>query len=350
MLCALIMAGGKGERFWPLSTEEKPKQFLNLIGKESMIQHTVKRLNGLIPLERIFIVTADIYKDLIKEHIPNIPNENIILEPEGKNTAPCIALSAFYIREKYENATIVVLPSDHLILDEDKFRNVIKKGEEFIEDNNDAIITIGIKPTRPDTGYGYIQTFSDELNSGKFDIKSVKSFKEKPCLRDAEIYFKEKEYLWNSGMFIWKAANIISLTKKFLPDIYKIINDIDINNKEDIKEKYKRVESISIDYGIMEKANNIYVIPSDFGWDDLGSWNSLSRYKDTDENNNVIDGRVAMLSSHNNIIQTNKKTYLLGIENLIIIETENEIMVANRDNISSIKELKSYGKENSNKL
>lgn len=350
MLCALIMAGGKGERFWPLSTEEKPKQFLNLIGKESMIQHTVKRLKGIIPLERIFIVTANIYKDLIKEHIPNIPNENIILEPQGKNTAPCIALSAFYIRERYEDSTIVVLPSDHLILDEEKFRNVIKKGEEFIENNNESIITIGIKPTRPDTGYGYIQTLSDEVNEDKSNIKLVKSFKEKPCLRDAEIYFKEKEYLWNSGMFIWKSSNIIRLTKKFLPKIYEIINDININDKNDIKQKYKNVQAISIDYGIMEKANNIYVIPADFGWDDLGSWNSLSRYKDTDENNNVIDGRVAMLNSHDNIIQTNKKTYLLGVENLIIIETENEIMVANRDNISSIKELKSYGKENSNKL
>lgn len=350
MLCALIMAGGKGERFWPLSTDEKPKQFLNLIGKESMIQHTVKRLKGIIPLERIFIVTANIYKDLIKEHIPNIHNENIILEPQGKNTAPCIALSAFYIRERYEDATIVVLPSDHLILDEEKFRNVIKKGEKFIENNNEAIITIGIKPTRPDTGYGYIQTLSDELSENKYDIKLVKSFKEKPCLRDAEIYFKEKQYLWNSGMFIWKSSNIIRLTKKFLPEMYEIINNININDDKDIKEKYNDVQAISIDYGIMEKAKNIYVIPADFGWDDLGSWNSLSRYKDTDENNNVIDGRVAMLSSHDNIIQTNKKTYLLGVENLIIIETENEIMVANRDNISSIKELKSYGKENSNKL
>lgn len=350
MLCALIMAGGKGERFWPLSTDEKPKQFLNLIGKESMIQHTVRRLQGLIPLERIFIVTANTYRDLIKEHIPNLPNENIIVEPQGKNTAPCIALSAFYIRERYENATISVLPSDHLILDEEKFRNAIKIGEEFIESNNEAIITIGIKPTRPDTGYGYIQTFDDDLNINKFDIKAVKSFKEKPHLSDAEIYFREKEYLWNSGMFIWKASNIIRLTKEFLPEIYEIINDININDISDIKEKYTRVEPISIDYGIMEKAKNIYVIPGDFGWDDLGSWNSLSRYKDTDESNNVIDGSVAMLNSYNNIIQTNKKTYLLGIENIIIIETENEIMVANRDNISSIKELKSYGKENSNKL
>ena len=188
------------------------------------------------------------------------------------------------------------------------------------------------------------------MTINNFGIKAVKSFKEKPNLSDAEIYFREKEYLWNSGMFIWKVSNIIRLIKEFLPKIYEIISDININDISDIKEKYTEVEPISIDYGIMEKAKNIYVIPGEFGWDDLGSWNSLSRYKDTDESNNVIDGSVAMLNSHDNIIQTNKKTYLLGVENLIIIETENEIMVANRDNISSIKELKSYGKENSNKL
>lgn len=350
MLCALIMAGGKGERFWPLSTEEKPKQFLNLIGKESMIQHTVRRLEGLIPIERIFIVTAEMYRDLIKEHIPNLPCKNIIVEPEGKNTAPCIALSAFYIREIFEDATIAVLPSDHLILNEDKFREVIKSGEDFISESEDSIITIGIKPSRPDTGYGYIQMGDTETKIGDFEIKFVKSFKEKPCLSDAEKYFREKEYLWNSGMFIWKAKTIIKLIKDFLPETYGIINSINVNDRYDIKEKYKKVQSISIDYGIMERAKNIYVIPADFGWDDLGSWNSLSRYKDTDENKNIIDGSVAMLSCHDNIIQTNKKTYLLGVENLIIIETENEIMVANRDNISSIKELKSYGEEDSNKL
>ncbi|MBB6713502.1 mannose-1-phosphate guanylyltransferase [Clostridium gasigenes] len=343
MLCALIMAGGKGERFWPISTDEKPKQFLNLLGEKSMIQHTVKRLEEVIPLERVFIVTANQYKDLIEEHLPNLPKKNIILEPKGKNTAPCIALSSFYIREIYEDATIVVLPSDHLILDEEKFRNVLNVGEKFIEENNKSILTIGIKPTRPDTGYGYIHLGEYKCNIEDIKIKKVNSFEEKPCLELAEKYVKDKSYLWNSGMFIWKASTIMELTKEFLPKTYNLINKINFKDEKSIKENYEKVEAISVDYGIMEKAKDIYVIPGDFGWDDLGSWNSLSRYKNTDKYNNIIDGSVAILRSKDNIIQTNKKTYIMGVENLIVIETDNEIMIVNRDDISKIKELKSYG-------
>ena len=344
MLCALIMAGGKGERFWPMSTEEKPKQFLNLLGEESMIQCTVRRLEEIIPLERIFIVTAERYTSLIHEHIPKLPKENIIIEPEVKNTAPCIAFSAFYIREYYENATIVVLPSDHLILEEEKFREIILTGEKFINNKEeDSILTIGIKPTRPDTGYGYIYANKKILDIDNYEVLSVESFKEKPCLELAEKYIKDSSYLWNSGMFIWKAKTIINLTKKYLPNIYKYVNRMNLDDYNSISENYSKLEAVSVDYGIMEKANNIYVIPGDFGWDDLGSWNSLSRYKDTDRNNNVIDGSIAILNSKNNIIQTMKKTYVMGIENLIVIETDNEIMIVNKNDISQIKELKNYG-------
>lgn len=340
MLCALIMAGGKGERFWPMSTEEKPKQFLNLLGEDSMIQLTVKRLEEIIPKERIFIVTAKEYKTLLKEHLPNLPDRNIILEPETKNTAPCITLSAFYIREFYEDSTLVVLPSDHLILDEAKFRKNLLTGEKFIRDNEDSIVTIGIKPTRPDTGYGYIHAKGEVAKIDGSSILSVESFKEKPSLELAEQYIKDKSYSWNSGMFIWKTKTIIEKTKEFLPNNYEIIKRIDFNDEESIKENYKKLDAVSVDYGIMEKSDNIYVIPADFKWDDLGSWNSLSRYKDTDEDNNVIDGSVVILNSKNNIIQTNKKTYVMGVENLLVIETENEIMIVSQDDISKIKELK----------
>lgn len=344
MLCALIMAGGKGERFWPMSTEERPKQFLNLLGEDSMIQLTVKRLEEIIPKERIFIVTAKKYKNLLKEHLPNLPDRNIILEPEAKNTAPCITLSAFYIREFYEDSTLVVLPSDHLILDEDKFRKNLLTGEKFIKDNEDAIVTIGIKPTRPDTGYGYIHAKGEVAKIDGSSIISVESFKEKPSLELAEKYIKDKSYSWNSGMFIWKAKTIIEKTKEFLPKNYEIIKNIDFSDEESINENYQKVDAVSVDYGIMEKADNIYVIPADFKWDDLGSWNSLSRYKDTDEDNNVIDGSVIILNSKNNIIQTNKKTYVMGVENLLVIETENEIMIVNQNDISKIKELKNCEK------
>ena len=214
MLCALIMAGGKGTRFWPLSTEEKPKQFLKLVGDDTMIQMSVKRLEKLIPIERIFIVTGMRYMGLIKEQLPNLPFKNIIVEPVGKNTAPCIALSAFHINKIYEDATIAVLPSDHLIKDEDNFLEVLDSANEFIEKNNEAIVTIGMKPDRPETGYGYINYGDMNCDINGCEVREVKGFVEKPDLHKAKEYLENGNYLWNGGMFIWKAANILRLTEQ----------------------------------------------------------------------------------------------------------------------------------------
>ena len=342
MLCAVIMAGGKGERFWPVSTEETPKQFLNLLGHESMIQLTFKRLKGVIDLDKIFIVTAKRYKKLILEHIPEILEENIILEPEGKNTAPCIALSALLIEQRFGEANMVVLPSDHLILSEEKFKETIKKGDELVNIDKSGIVTIGIEPTRPDTGYGYIEK-GDRLSE---NINRCKGFKEKPTLKKAKEYLESKNYFWNSGIFIWNSKTILGEMQKYIPKTYNILSDIEIRNgmfdEISLEEKYKTVESISVDYAIMENTKNIYVIKGDFSWDDLGSWNSLSRYKSKDRNNNIIDGSVIALESKENIIQTKKKTYVMGIKDLLIIETDNEIMILNRKDISKIKELKNY--------
>lgn len=344
MLCALIMAGGRGERFWPMSTEKKPKQFLRLLGEDSMIQLTVKRLEPIIPIERVFIVTASSYKGLIKEHIPSIPDRNIIIEPEGRNTAACIALSTFVIKKYYGDVNTVVLPSDHLILNEDNFRRDLEFGHEFLKNKKDAVITIGINATRPDTGYGYIEL---EDTNNKKTISSVKSFKEKPSYEMAKDYLRTGNYLWNSGIFLWSVDRILELIREFLPKTYDSLVKIPLSDKgfdyNVLEEQYKKVDSISVDYGIMEKLNQIYVIKSSFGWDDLGSWNSLSRYKDKDKDNNTIDGSVIVLNSKDNIIQTNKKTYVMGIKNLIIVETDNEIMIVNQKDMSRIKELKQYG-------
>lgn len=340
MLCAVIMAGGKGERFWPLSTEDKPKQFLNLLGEESMLQLTVSRLEKIIPLERIFIVTAERYEELIKENLPNIPSRNIIFEPEGRNTAPCIALSAFYIRKFYEDATLLVVPSDHIILDEDKFLDTVRGANEYVESNKDAAVTIGIKPTRPEIGYGYIK-----YEEGQNYIKKVESFKEKPSIEKAREYLEDGNYLWNSGMFVWKADRILELTKCHLKNTYDILSEVAVSLdgfEERLKDNYKNVDNISVDYAIMEKAEDIYVVLGEFGWDDLGSWNSLSRYKKSDKDDNIIDGSVVVLKCKNDIIKTQKKTYVMGAENLIIIETDNEIMILNREYVSHIKELKNY--------
>ncbi|MCM8709416.1 mannose-1-phosphate guanylyltransferase [Clostridium sp. SYSU_GA19001] len=341
MLCALIMAGGKGERFWPLSTEEKPKQFLNLLGKDSMLQMTVKRLNNLIPLERIFVVTGKKYKQLVKNQLPNLLDRNIIIEPIGKNTAPCLALSAFIINKYYKNCTIAVIPADHLIKNENKFIKTLKAADSFIEKNNNSVVTVGIFPNRPETGYGYIKFGKTNMNIDSFEIKEVERFIEKPNLETAVQYVKEQKFLWNSGMFIWKADTILMLTKKYLSKTYKLLEEIAIS-KEDkfeevLEENYGKVDSISIDYGIMEKADNIYVIPSDFGWDDVGNWTSLERYREKDKNNNVKNNNCIFYKSDGNIVVTNKKVVLNDIHNLIVVETDEYIMISSKEKEQNIK-------------
>jgi mannose-1-phosphate guanylyltransferase len=346
MLCAVIMAGGKGTRFWPLSTEEKPKQFLNLLGDQSMIQMTVNRLLPLIPLERIFIVTGKQYVDLVKEQLPELNERNIIIEPMGRNTAPCIALSAFYIKNIYSDATMVVLPSDHLIQEEEKFLNVLKSAEDFIESDKTSIVTVGIKPTRPETGYGYIN-FSPkgEMYSGN-EVMPVIKFVEKPNLQKAEEYLESGNYLWNSGMFIWKADHILELTSKHLENTYEILKEVSVTSEKEyqqvLEKKYCEVDNISVDFGIMEKAEKIKVIPGDFGWDDIGSWKAMERYRVKDESNNICEGNIKLLDSKNNIIiGSNKKIIVSGVEDLFLVESDDMIIIGKKEKIESICEIRS---------
>ncbi|MFR6471231.1 MAG: mannose-1-phosphate guanylyltransferase [Turicibacter sanguinis] len=346
MLCALIMAGGKGTRFWPLSTEENPKQFLNLIGKESMIQMTVSRLTELIPMERIFVVTDQKYEQLVNEHLPALPSENVIIEPIGMNTAPCIALSAMLIENKFPNSTLAVLPSDHLIEDEELFRKTLDAANLFVETNPNAIVTLGMSVTRPEVGYGYIKYQQKVESIYELDIHQVERFVEKPDVETATQYMNEGNYLWNGGMFIWKGQNVINLTKNYLPNTFAILQEIVQSKQEIFKqvlfEKYPLVDSISVDYGIMEKANEICVIPSNFGWDDIGSWLSLERYRETDEHDNILDGKVKALNSKGNIIVTKTKPMVLcGVENLILVETDDVVMVMKKDDVGKINELRS---------
>lgn len=345
MLCALIMAGGKGTRFWPLSTEEKPKQFLKLLSDDTMLQMTVKRIEELMPLDRIFICTGEKYVNLVKEQVPNLPNRNIIIEPEGRNTAPCIALSAMIINRYYKNATMVVLPSDHLVRDDGKFINTIKNAYEFVNDYINSIVTLGIIPTRPETGYGYIKLDNEnvELNS---NIKKVKEFVEKPNLEKALQYLRSKDYYWNGGMFVWKINRILELTKIYLNDTYEAIKDIMTVDEEKLQdvvnENYYKTENISVDYGIMEKVDDIYVIPSDFGWDDVGNWTSVERYSDKDENGNVFNAEGVPFKSNNNIVLTNKKILLNNVNDLIVVETDEYIMISSKHSEQQIKEAKQF--------
>ena len=345
MLTALIMAGGKGTRFWPLSTEEKPKQFLNLIGNETMIQMTVNRIKPIIPLERIFVCTGEMYVDLVKEQLPELPDRNIIVEPEGRNTAPCITLSAFVIKKYYDDATMVVLPSDHLIKDEDEFRDIVKTANEFVESNNSAIITLGMKPSRPETGYGYIKYGNDEKKIKCHEIIKVDAFVEKPNREKAEEYLRDGTYLWNGGMFLWSTDNILEQIKRYSVDTYEAlheISEVDEERLQDlINEKYINTEAISIDYAVLEKSNDIYVIPSDFGWDDVGSWEALDRYREKDMYGNVLVGQSKALKAENNlVISSNHSVVVEGLSDIYVIENDGKILVGCKSNVANIKELK----------
>ncbi|MDW8802593.1 mannose-1-phosphate guanylyltransferase [Clostridium sp. A1-XYC3] len=345
MLCALIMAGGKGERFWPLSTDEKPKQFLKLLGEDTMIQMTVKRLEKLISVEKIFVVTAKRYVNLVKEQLPNLPERNIIVEPVGKNTAPCIGLSAFLIHKYYKDASIVVLPSDHLIVDEEGFRNTIKAANGFIENNKDAIVTLGMRPDRPEIGYGYIKYSKTEEILNGFEVRKVDKFVEKPNLETAKEYLNEGNFLWNGGMFVWKCSTVIKLTKEYLANTYKVLSEIAATSEDEfnmvLENRYPQVDNVSVDYGIMEKAENIYVIPSDFGWDDIGTWYSVERYRDKDDNNNVCVGDIKNIEGSNNIVVSKEKPIVVvGLDDVFVVESDDIIFVGKKEDIERIKEIK----------
>ena len=345
MLCALIMAGGKGTRFWPLSTEEKPKQFLNLIGEETMIQMTVNRIKPIIPIERVFVCTGEMYVDLVKEQLPELPEQNIIVEPEGRNTAPCIALSAFVIKKYYKDANMIVLPSDHLISDEDEFRNVIKNADEFVRENKEAIITLGMEPTRAETGYGYIRYGKDEKEINNHKVIKVDAFVEKPNKEKAKAYIKEGNYLWNGGMFLWSADNILNQIEKYSNDTYKALKDIEIVANEEIQElinnNYHKTEAISIDYAVMEKSDSIYVVPSRFGWDDVGSWEALDRYREKDDKGNVLVGSAKVVDSHGNLVISSSHDIVVeGLRDIYVIENDGKILVGHKSNVANVKELK----------
>lgn len=339
MNCALIMAGGKGTRFWPVSTEERPKQFLSLLGKDSMLQMTVKRISEYIEIDKIFICTSKKYVDLVKQQIPNILERNIIVEPFGMNTAPCITLSSMIINKYYPDSNIIVLPADHLVSKKKEFISCIKKAFNYIRENKNSLITFGIRPSRPETGYGYI--LNKKSNKG---INRVIKFVEKPNYEKALEYLLSEQYLWNSGIFVWNSTYILELIREFLPKTYEALKDIQNCNEDNLQEvidnNYDKTDPISIDYGVMEKANSIYVIPCDFGWDDVGSWNSLERYAEKDENGNVFKANGVTYNSSNNIILSNKPIVVNGIENIIVVETEDYIMISSKRNEQEIKKAK----------
>lgn len=339
---ALIMAGGRGERFWPRSRKSFPKQFLSLTGDgHTMIQHTIKRILPIINIEDIYIATNRDYKALVIEQLPEIPEENILCEPIGKNTAPCIGLGAVHIAHKYEDAIMIVLPSDHLIKYNSMFLSTLQDACQIAEENMN-LVTIGITPDYAETGYGYIK-FNPNLCRGR--AFRVERFVEKPSLEVAKEYLETEEYLWNSGMFVWKVSSILKNMEQFMKNTYNgllHIKDVIGTSEEEyvLEKEFYSFTPESIDYGVMEKAQDIYILPGTFGWDDVGSWLAVERIQKTNEFGNIVNGNIITINSKNCIIEGSKKLIAtVGLENLIIVDTEDATLICEKESAGDIKKV-----------
>lgn len=357
----VIMAGGVGSRFWPFSRNHKPKQFLDFFGTgRSLLQMTIDRFRPIVPIENILIVTNVLYRDQVLEQIPDLRSEQVLCEPARRNTAPCIAYAVAHIsamerrKAQLENresdmskVKIVVAPSDHLILQEEKFRQTIQEGFDFIE-KNDSLLTLGMKPTRPETGYGYIQRGEEakgEEAKGE-EIYKVKAFTEKPNLELAKVFLESGDFLWNSGIFLWSLDSIRSAFRTFLPEIASKFKEGEDKmgtaaEEEFIQDMFPTCPSISIDYGVMEKAQNVYVMPSDFGWSDLGTWGSLYELSEKDENENVtLHSDATYYDSHGNIVTLPKGhlAVVQGLEDCIIAESDGVLLICKRDAEQQIRQ------------
>ncbi len=341
---AVIMAGGRGERFWPKSRNSRPKQFLSLTKDgETMIQKTIKRLGSLVDTEDIFIVTNSAYISLVHEQLPEIPEENILAEPCARNTAPCIAFAAAVINRKYDDAVMLVLPSDHLIGYEDLYAGTLKKAIAVSEEGKN-LVTIGITPTYPETGYGYIN-FSSQTADGMPDAYKVERFVEKPDLPTAKAYLASGRYLWNSGMFVWKISSIMENLKTFMPEIYEGAIRIGAAFGTEEFDKVLRDEfyaftSESIDFGIMEKAEDIYTIPGSFGWDDVGNWLAVERINEVDNDKNYIEGNVISIGAERTTICGGKRLIAaVGVEDIIIVDTDDAVLICSKNNTQDVKKV-----------
>lgn len=339
---ALIMAGGKGERFWPKSRTALPKQFLSLTGDgKTMLQLTVERILPLVDMEDIYIATNRSYQELVRQQLPELPMENILCEPVGRNTAPCIGLGAVHIAQKYEDAVMLVLPSDHLIKYNAMYLDTLARAAEVAEEGEN-LVTLGITPDYPETGYGYIKFLPDQRHGAGF---AVERFVEKPDLETAKAYLATEQYLWNSGMFIWRIQTILRNLERHLPDTYAGLLRIGaaIGTAEEnavLEREFSAFKSESIDYGVMEKAENIYTLPGSFGWDDVGSWNAIERIQQANEFGNVINGKAVTVDTKRCIIQGGKRLIAtVGLEDLIIVDADDALLVCEKGDTAAIKKV-----------
>jgi len=355
---AVIMAGGVGQRFWPKGTSKMPKQFIKIAhDKDSMIQQTFKRVERFINATKIYVVTNAAYKSLVRKQIPKIPEDNIICEPFGRNTAPCILLACIFLKQFNPKANVFVIPSDHVIDKLDEFESVVKCGLKFVEDNG-GIVTLGITPTKPETGFGYIQYDNDNCfsihieNGDGFGINEcvykVKAFAEKPDIETAKAFLESGDFLWNSGMFIFRADTMIEEMERLMPDIFFQMNPLhhklhDKDFDKHLEQAYSQIKGISIDYGIMEKTDKVHIIRSNFGWSDVGSWDEIYNMRKKDASGNVKEGTTVVINSKNCLVINDQRiSALVGVEDLLVIDTDNGLLICKRGESQNVKEVVDY--------
>lgn len=344
---AVIMAGGVGSRFWPRSREKNPKQLLEIVGEGTMIQNTVKRLAGFIEEKNVFVVTNKLQKNAIIKQLPNVPSENIIVEPVGRNTAPCIGLAALFIDRLDPKGIMVVLPADHIIANEQEFIRVLRTSAEVAQITS-GLVTIGIHPTHPETGYGYIQAKDKSEETQPVNLNGVfevKTFAEKPNYATAVSFLESGDFYWNSGMFIWRVDTILNEIHRSLPELHTQLTNLQPSIgtplfDQSLETAYGIIRGISIDYGVMEKAVRVYVVKGDFGWNDLGSWDEVNRISPKDENGNYLHGKVIPVNSKNTYVHTQDKLIaVVGLEDVIVINTPDAILVCKKGASQDVKEI-----------
>lgn len=344
MMYGVILAGGTGERFWPLSRREKPKQFLPLFGERTMLQLTMDKLKGLIDAKDVFVVTDKAYEDLVVAQLPGLPPENMICEPCGRDTAAAVGLAAEHIAYRDPQGVMTVLPADHYIADVEEFRRVLKAGMEVAREG-EWVLTIGIRPSRPETGYGYIQQGEQREERQSTPVFKAVAFHEKPDLNRALKYLESGNYLWNSGMFIWRVDLIRNLIARFLPQLdaglAQIAASIDSAEEEQVTATvYQDLPRISVDYGIMEKCDEVLVIPATFGWDDVGSWTALGRYGKADQQGNILKARGVFLDTHDCLLYApNRVVATLGVKDLLIVDDGDSLLICQKDRDQEIKKV-----------
>ncbi len=352
MIHAVIMAGGIGSRFWPRSRQAHPKQFLNVFGDHTLIQNTVARLQGIVPPEQCYVVTHERYVDDTRNQLPVIPKENILAEPIARNTAPCIEYAAVKLASKDPEATMIVLPADHVIKNVRRFHEVLQAAIRKASEPG-TLVTIGINPTHPETGYGYIQFEGGEASSDDDGTDAprayrVKTFAEKPDIATAERFVDSGDFLWNSGMFVWRADTILDQIETHVPQAHEAFRSVRelVDTREEraaVEEAYAKSPHISIDYGVMERAERVYVVPGSFGWSDVGDWRAVYELAEKDEHGNALHGNVIVHDSSRCLVQANSRlVVLVGIHDAVVVDTKDAVLLCNRESAQQVKNVVDY--------